>query len=429
MIQQLYQKFIKSTGVSTDTRKINPGNIFFALRGPNFNANEFSDEALNAGASLSVIDDPVFDRSPHTFLVDDVLKTLQELASFHRRQLDIPFLAITGSNGKTTTKELIRAVLDKKYTCHATAGNLNNHIGVPLTILQIRHGVEIAIIEMGANKPGDIKELCSIAEPTHGIITNIGKAHIEGFGSFEGVKREKSELYNWLVKKAGTVFINSQDQVLMELSKQFHEPVLFPRLHDFYHCELVGADPWIRIKTDNGQLLRSNLLGKYNFPNVAAALCIGKYFAVEDLKAHEAISEYVPDNNRSQVIQNGSNTIILDAYNANPDSMKAALENLVNMEGSGKVAILGDMYELGDEAETEHRTIGQLTAEAGLQNIIFCGELMAYAHRENPNSTYFKNRPDLENYIKNRHFNDSIILIKASRGMALESIQGLISER
>ncbi len=422
MIQDLYKRFVSSTGISTDTRKIEPGNIFFALKGPNFNANEFAQKAISEGAVLSVVDEEEFDLSPNTILVKNTLQTLQDLANHHRRQLKIPVIGITGSNGKTTTKELIRDVLSRKYKCQATEGNLNNHIGVPLTVLSLKQDSEIAIIEMGANKLGDINELCGIAEPTHGIITNIGKAHTEGFGGFEGVLRGKSELYNWLMQNQGTVFINSEDPILMNMSKRFENPILYPRSGDFYQCRLTEANPWVTVEDEGKNIIKTHLIGKYNYQNIAAALCIGKYFDVDPGEAASAVSQYIPANNRSQILSIGTNTIILDAYNANPDSMAAAIENLLGMKGKNKVLILGDMFELGDLSEEEHRRIGDITAKGDFDKVIFCGERMRSAYDSNKNARYFKTRIELENYIESSIFEDSLILIKGSRGMALEVI-------
>lgn len=422
MIQDLYKRFVSSTGISTDTRKIEPGNIFFALKGPHFNANEFAHKALSAGASIAVVDEKKFSCLSNTILVNNVLLTLQELANYHRRQLNIPVLGITGSNGKTTTKELIKTGLSEKYKCQATKGNLNNHIGVPLTILSLEKDIDIAIIEMGANKLGDISELCRIAQPTHGIITNIGKAHTEGFGNFEGVLRGKSELYNWLIQNKGTVFINSEDSILMNMSKRFEKPILYPGVNDYCHCRMLEANPWVTIEYEGKNTIQTHLIGGYNFTNIAAALCISKYFEVDPGKASKAISQYIPSNNRSQVLKNGTNTIILDAYNANPDSMDAAIENISSMDGKNKVLILGDMFELGTLTEEEHRKIGQITASGNFDDVIFCGESMKYAFNANKNARYFKTRKELENYLESCIFEDSVILIKGSRGMALEVI-------
>ena len=422
MIHDLYKKFVSSTGISTDTRNIKEGNLFFALKGPNFDANNFAEKALEIGASFSIIDDPNYQLNKCTILVEDVLETLQQLANYHRRQFNIPVLAITGSNGKTTTKELINAVLSSKYETHATSGNLNNHIGVPLTLLGISQSTEIAIIEMGANSLGEISLLCKIAEPDLGIITNIGKAHTEGFGGFEGVIRGKSELYQWLHERNGIVFINSKDEILKNMSKRFKEPLFYPNSEDYYHCDLVEVNPWLVLKDESDETINTQLIGAYNFINVATALCIGKYFKVNPLDSRKAISEYKPQNNRSQVIKSGSNTIILDAYNANPDSVKAALNNLLKMEGKRKIVILGDMFELGEISESEHRQIGKFTKSADFDEVYFCGRNMAVAAKENQKAVHFKMTKDLDNFLKNHNFKDSLILIKGSRGMQLESI-------
>ncbi len=422
MIQDLYQKYLNSTGVSTDTRTLRPGNMFFALRGPQFNANEFARKAVESGASFAVIDDPSMHTDSRIILVNDSLQTLQALASLHRDHLKIPIIGLTGSNGKTTTKELINAVLSRKYKTYSTQGNLNNHIGVPITILSINENIEIGIIEMGANKIGDILELCEIAKPTHGFITNIGQAHIEGFGSYEGVLRGKSELYDWLLIHEGIVFINSMDPVLFNMSKRFKDPVFFPGKNDFYHCSLENSKPFIRIRDEKGNEIQTRLIGSYNFLNVATALCIGKYFQVSPEAAKDGIEAYEPRNNRSQLIKKGNNTIILDAYNANPSSMEAALLQLNEMKGQNKVVILGDMFELGDYTQEGHRKIGTLTKKMKLNQVIFCGERMHFAHTENREARYFKSRKELEEFLENHIFENSIILIKGSRAMALENI-------
>ncbi len=422
MIASLYDKFLNATGVCTDTRKIENGNIFFALKGPNFNANEFAKKALETGAIYAVIDDPTYNIDDQYILVDDALKTLQDLAAFHRSKLKIPVIGITGSNGKTTTKELIRSVLSMKFETFATEGNLNNHIGVPLSVLSISEKYEIAIIEMGASKVGDIAELCAICQPTHGIITNIGKAHIEGFGGFEGVIRGKSELYQYLLEHSGKVFINSQNEILNNMAKRFERPYMYPAYADYYHCDLIEAAPFLVVKTDKGNLIETNLVGKYNFENLAAALCIGKFFEVDNKKANKAVSRYTPSNNRSQIIQKGSKVLILDAYNANPVSMKAAIENLADMEAAHKVVILGDMNELGDISEEEHFKIGELTKEHAFNKVIFCGEKILPAKTANPNSTYFKKKEQLIDYLNTNPIDDGTILIKASRSLGLEKL-------
>ncbi len=422
MIRDLYHKFLNSTGVSTDTRSLEKGNIFFALKGPNFNANRLAEDALSQGASHAVIDETEFDTGERTILVKDVLTILQQLANHHRKQLNIPFIGITGSNGKTTTKELLHAVLSEKYNTLATRGNLNNHIGVPLTLLSITGDTEIAIIEMGANKIGDIAGLCRIAEPTHGLITNIGKAHTEGFGGYEGVLRGKTELYDWLRNHEGTVFINSNDPVLMNMAKRFREPVLYPNEEDFFHCELDQVYPFISVLNEDGRKINTRMIGAYNFSNIATALCVGKFFGVPMDKAARAVENYIPGNNRSQILQKGSNTFIMDAYNANPSSMEAALANLEMFEADHKMVILGDMYELGDFMEEEHRKIGKVTRGKGFDTIIFCGGRMRFAAEENPDALYFKTREELIEYLENHAFDNSVILVKGSRAMELEKV-------
>ncbi|MDN5203306.1 UDP-N-acetylmuramoyl-tripeptide--D-alanyl-D-alanine ligase [Fulvivirgaceae bacterium BMA10] len=424
MIEALYEKFLKSKGVSTDTRDIQKDTIFFALKGPNFNANSFAGEALEKGASYVVIDDESYKVDDRCVVVSDSLKALQELANFHRKKLKIPVIGITGTNGKTTTKELIHAVLSKKFNTLATEGNLNNHIGVPLTLLSIGKKVEIAIIEMGASKIGDIAELCQIAEPTHGLITNIGKGHTEGFGGIDGVIRGKSELYQYLLETNGKVFINSNNEILSNMAKRFERPYMYPAYADYYHCQLVTADPFLVIKSEAGNLVETNLIGDYNFENIAAALCIGKFFDVPPKKANRGISQYSPKNNRSQISKIGSNTVILDAYNANPNSMQAAINNLASMESENKVAILGDMKELGDISEEEHRQIGALTKEKSFKKVLYCGALMKCAKEIDSHALYFEDRERLKAYLKEHEIKNSLVLIKASRSMGLEDVVG-----
>lgn len=427
MIEALYKKYRECSGVSTDTRSIENGNIFFALKGPNFNANRFSGDALRAGAAYAVIDDPDCAVNENCILVDNVLKTLQQLAGFHRKKLNIPFIGITGSNGKTTTKELVKTVLSRMFRTWATRGNLNNHIGVPLTILNVKQGTEIAIIEMGANSIGEIAGLCRIAEPTHGMITNIGKAHTEGFGGYEGVLRAKSELFDWLLKSKGIPFINSNDPVLFNMSKRFEKVILFPRKENYYHCSMENIYPTITIKSESGKIFKTNLIGAYNFPNIASALCIGKFFGVPESEAGQAVADYNPSNNRSQLIKKGNITIILDAYNANPSSMEAALENIINMPILKKNLILGDMFELGEFMEEEHRNIGKMTKNKNFNKVIFCGERMKYAYEENKDAIYCRNLNELEDYLDESDLSDSVLLIKGSRAMQLETIVNKIN--
>ncbi|MEP2771083.1 MAG: UDP-N-acetylmuramoyl-tripeptide--D-alanyl-D-alanine ligase [Fulvivirga sp.] len=421
MVEALYQHFLESRKISTDTRKIEPGSIFFALKGPNFNANEFAAEALEKGASLAVIDEEKYNTDDRFFLVDDVLLALQALANHHRHQLSIPIIGLTGSNGKTTSKELVANVLSKKYKVCATIGNLNNHIGVPLTLLSITEDHKIAIVEMGANHVGEIAALCKIAQPTHGFITNIGKAHIEGFGGFEGIIRGKSELYQHLIQSNGTVWINSQNEILSNMAKRFKNPYFYPAKNDYYHCKLIDASPFVRIETENQQI-QTQLIGSYNFENIAVALCIGKFFDVPAPDAELAIKEYNPSNNRSQIINKESNTIILDAYNANPSSMEKALENLNTMDANKKAVILGDMKELGESSAAEHEQIGKILSKMSLNQIFLFGPEFEPAKQHLPNAFYTKDKEELSKLIAEENIQDTLLLIKGSRSMGLETI-------
>jgi UDP-N-acetylmuramoyl-tripeptide--D-alanyl-D-alanine ligase len=396
--------------------------IFFALTGENFDGNKFAAEALKAGAKYVVVDNPGVVENDSYLLVADVLTALQELATYHRQKLNIHVIGLTGSNGKTTTKELIREVLLTKFKVIATEGNLNNHIGVPLTLLRITNDTEIGIIELGANHIGEIAALCDIAQPTHGLITNIGKAHLEGFGSFEGVLRAKSELYNYLIQHDGIVFVNSADEVLTNMTKRIKDPVFYNNPGDFYECQLLSANPYVQLETEDGNVIKTNLIGTYNFKNMAAALCVGKYFKVDADAANEAIANYTPQNNRSQIINTASNQIILDAYNANPVSMQAALETIKAMEHPNKVVILGDMFELGDDTDIEHKRIAKDAINMSLAKAIFCGEASAKAACKIEGLISFTTKEDLADYLTNNPIQNSLILIKASRGMGLETL-------
>lgn len=420
--ERLYEKFIETGKISTDTRQISEGSIFFALRGDKFNANQFAIQALEKGARYAVVDEPEYANDPRCLLVDDVLTALQDLARHHRKQLSIPVIGLTGSNGKTTSKELLSAVLSKQFIVYATRGNLNNHIGVPLSVLSITPQTEIAVIEMGANHVGEIALLCSIAKPTHGFITNIGKAHIGTFGGFENIIRGKSELYQHLIVNKGTVFINSQNPILANMAKRFSEPYFYSSLGDYYSARLLDAEPFIRFEAENTEVVQTHLLGTYNFENILAALCIGKFFGVSAKAANQAIAGYVPGNMRSQIIKTKSNTIILDAYNANPSSMEAAINNLAAMKTSSKVAILGDMFELEEEAEAEHEKIGELLLKKNFDGVFLCGGLMSTASRVYPQAKYFETKQALLEFLKSNPINDATILIKASRGIGLESV-------
>ena len=421
-IEDLYKHFLSSTGISTDTRMITPGSVFFALKGPKFNANEFALEALKKGASYAVVDEKAFQVSDNCILVEDGLKALQDLARYHRSQLKIPVVALTGSNGKTTSKELLSTVLSKKFSTYATKGNLNNHIGVPLTILSITPSVQIAVVEMGANHVGEIAELCTIANPTHGFITNIGKAHIGTFGGFDNIVKGKSELYDHLNKVGGTIFVNSQNALLSDITKNFKSTVRYPSGGDYYKCSIISSDPFLLVEAENGDQVQTQLTGAYNFENVAAALCIAKFFGVDAAKANSAVASYTPSNMRSQVVRKASNTIILDAYNANPSSMAAAIENIAAMQSDNKTVILGDMFELEEEAEREHRAIGKLIKDKGLKNVYLCGTLFRVALGEIPFAKHFDKKEQLIEELKRKPITNSTVLVKASRGIGLESV-------
>lgn len=421
MIEEIYQKFLECSGISTDSRRIGKGNMFFALKGPNFNGNLYATKALDDGAKYAVVDEEQYIMGSQYILVEDVLNTLQQMANHHRNQFAIPFIGITGSNGKTTTKELMHAVLSKKYNTLATRGNLNNHIGVPLTLLEVSAEHDLAIIEMGANKVGDIRELCEIADPDLGMITNIGTAHIEGFGGFDGVLRGKTELYDHLIRKGGKIFVNREDEILMNMVKRMRDPGFYPE-----EDRLVSASPYVVFQTGSGETIKTQLVGRYNYMNLSCALRLGNHFGVEEKDGLEAVSNYIPENNRSQVMEKGSNTIILDAYNANPSSMTEAVENLDEFNSKNKAVILGDMYELGPETEEYHQQIGRLLRSKNFSRVIFCGKHMKYAHDAFPESIFFEQKEELKAYLESQPFSETTLLIKASRGMGLETLLEVI---
>ena len=411
-IGDLYKLYITHGLVDTDTRNIRKNTMFFALKGETFNGNKFAEEAIANGASYAVVDEAVYKTSEKIILVDDVLQTLQELANYHRNQLKLPIIALTGSNGKTTTKELINAVLSTKYKTTATVGNLNNHIGVPLTLLSMNSNTEIGIVEMGANHHKEIEFLSEIANPDFGYITNFGSAHLEGFGSLEGVVKAKSELYDFLREHKKKVFVNSNDAKQVELTKGM-ESILFVK-----EMKLVDADPFVKLSY-KGQVVKSNLIGAYNFANLSAAITIGEYFNVSTKQIKEAIEHYVPSNNRSQVINTEKNKIILDAYNANPTSMKAALESFKDLKATQKTIILGDMFELGEYSFLEHQTIANLAQGFNIDTIFLVGKNF---YKTTTTNIKFETFDQLIEYLKTNPIENSTILIKGSRGMALERI-------
>jgi UDP-N-acetylmuramoyl-tripeptide--D-alanyl-D-alanine ligase len=422
MVEHIYSLFLESTGICTDTRKIAEGNLFLALKGPNFDANRLAGKALEAGALAAIIDDKQFEVAGKTIIVDDCLTTLQELAKHHRRQLDIPFIGLTGSNGKTTTKELIYAALSRSYRAFATEGNLNNHIGVPLSVLSVSMDHQIAIIEMGANHVGEIAQLCSIARPSHGLITNIGKAHIGLFGGFDKIIQGKSELYHYLIQNQGVIFVNQHQDILLNMSKRMDNPVFYPDKGSFCPARMLEADPFVKIELASGRELTSQLAGAFNFDNMATALCVAKYFDVPETKAAEAVAHYLPSNNRSQIVQKGSNTILLDAYNANPSSMEKAVETLSKSGSKNKVAIVGDMFELGEDTKKEHENVGRQLKNLGIERVYFCGQHMKHAFDVHGGGYHAEDTAALKALLSDHMFSDATILIKASRGMALEQV-------
>lgn len=414
-IEFLYSKFLLSDGVSIDTRTINKDNLFFALKGPNFNANKYAEKALEMGAAYAVVDDEAYVTDDRMVLVDDTERALQELAIFHRSRFKRPVLAITGSNGKTTTKELINRVLSEKYVTHATVGNYNNHLGVPLTLLHIHPQVEVAIIEMGANHVGEIAQLCMFANPTHGLITNIGEAHTELFGGVEGVLRGKSELFEHLRKTGGIAFINVNDFRLENMSRRFTDPVLFPSSD----LEMIDASPYVKIKLGDLES-QTQLVGKYNFGNIAAAVAVGRAFEVSDESILKAISSYVPDNQRSQIIKKGSTTIVCDCYNANPTSMKAAIDSLSTMAGK-KAVVLGEMKELRDAVD-RHLDVGRWLKTAKFDQVILIGRHMMAAEMLANGAYWFENVEVARPFIEKQSFDNHTVLIKGSRSNGLDKV-------
>lgn len=421
-IQTLYQAFKKSYGVSIDSRKIGADQLFFALKGENSDGNQYAASALEKGASFAVIDNPEFYIDGRTILVENSEKALRDLANYHRKQFDIPVVALTGSNGKTTTKELIAAVLSKKYKAVSTKGNLNNHLGVPLTLLDIDSTTEIAIIEMGANHQGEIALLCKIAEPNFGLVTNFGKAHLEGFGGEEGVIKGKSELFDFIIRKDGLLFVNADDPVQMEKTQNARR-FLFSKndKNASLKISLHQKNPSLVISFDN-TTIRSQLIGEYNFYNIAAAVATGKYFGVPHQDIATAIEVYLPQNNRSQIIQKNSNRIILDAYNANPSSMKAALDNFADSTSAQKAVVLGDMFEVGPTSLDEHQKIADRVAEINPKIAILVGKDFVRTQTDKNCLKKFKTLEEAKEFLRLHPVADSEILIKGSRGMTMEKI-------
>jgi UDP-N-acetylmuramoyl-tripeptide--D-alanyl-D-alanine ligase len=422
-MEKLFKLFYQTSGVFTDTRKVLPDGLFIALKGANFNGNAFAAEAIKQGAKYAIVDKKEFANNQTIFFVDDALTFLQKLANFHRKQFNIPIIAITGSNGKTTTKELIHQVLNSQYRTLATIGNLNNHIGVPLTLLAINKTHEIAIIEMGANRLHDIAELCEIAEPTHGIITNIGAAHLEGFGSFEGVLKTKLELFDSVELTKGLLVVNKDDQTLCShLPKNASFAYYSITQTSELQGEVESLNPCLNFKWKDEEgshhLVKTNLFGGYNLYNFLAAIRFGQLFKVPADKINNSLSEYLPSNNRSQITRTEKNVLLVDCYNANPSSMLSAISSFISTESNEKIAIIGDMLELGQEAKTKHNEILELLNKNSTQYITV-GSLF-FDSTENKADQKFKTAEELLVYLKDNQLHDKFILLKGSRGIALE---------
>ena len=424
MIEELYKLYQQYPSVQTDTRKLKPGDIFFALKGPNFNGNSFAKQAIENGAALVVMDEKEFEIPGQTFLVPDVLTALQELALHHRKQFSIPFIAITGSNGKTTTKELIHAVLASAFKTYTTEGNLNNHIGLPLTILKIKSDAEMAVIEMGANHLGEIASYCKIALPTHGLITNCGKAHLEGFGGIEGVRKGKGELFDHLrTLTHGFAFVMWDYHYLREMSKGISGIIKYgTEENDHVIGKVFRNDPFLQVEIIQGlgaNVISTQLVGEYNLPNVLAAVTVGEFFEVPDVMITSSIENYIPSNSRSQLIDKASNKIILDAYNANPSSMKLAIENFANKNAENKILMLGAMAELGNASLYEHKEIIDLINKFKWKEVVLVGgDFLKFSHP----FLSFENSLQAKEWFQQQHFQNSYILVKGSRSMQMEKV-------
>lgn len=420
--EQLYEIYKSHPSVQTDTRKLKPGDIFFALKGENFNGNSFVKQAIDSGAAYAITDEKEFEIAGKTILVENVLASLQQLAKYHRQQFSIPVLAITGSNGKTTTKELIHAVLSTSFKTYTTEGNLNNHIGVPLTLLKIKKNAEIVIVEMGANHLGEIASYCSWTLPTHGLITNCGKAHLEGFGNLDGVKKAKGELFDHLLNNSGTAFVMWDYDYLREMSRGIPTIIKYGTTDADIEGKTIKSEPLLEAEITKGTNLghlKTQLVGEYNLANVLAGVAVGKYFGVQDEKIKYAIENYSPSNSRSQLLKKGSNTIIMDAYNANPSSMRLAIENFSNQHASEKILLLGAMAELGKESLAEHKGIIDLIGQSKWKKVVLVGG--DFMKIDNP-YLKFENPIQVKEWIQQQHFENTHMLIKGSRSMQMEKI-------
>jgi len=423
-IEDLYSIYLQHPSVQTDTRKLAKGDIFFALKGPSFNGNEFAQHALKMGAAYAVIDEPVNDTDERLILVDDVLATLQQLAKYHREQFTIPFIGITGSNGKTTTKELVSMVLASHYITYTTQGNLNNHIVVPLTLLRIKKDAQMAVIEMGANHQKEIEGYCVYAQPTHGIITNAGKAHLEGFGGVEGVRKGKGELYAYIREHNGMVFAYDDYDYLHDMVKGIDNVEWYGTQNGIVTGHVIDSEPFLQVAITNGTsftALDTQLVGAYNLPNILCAVAVGKHFNIPDEKIKAAIEGYAPSNSRSQLVEKGSNKVILDAYNANPSSMKAAIENFAKIDTPHKVLLLGGMMELGDDSIQEHKSLIQLINSNKWDSVVLVGG--DFKNVQHPYQ-YFDNSLQAGEWLKKQGFENTYLLVKGSRSMQMEKVLG-----
>ncbi|MCJ8155358.1 UDP-N-acetylmuramoyl-tripeptide--D-alanyl-D-alanine ligase [Chryseobacterium sp. SSA4.19] len=414
--EQFYSLFLQSGKVTIDSRKIEKNDIFFAFSGDNFDAATLADQAINSGALAVILENQDFEnQDKNIFCVASTLEFLQELAVYHRQQLQIPIIGLTGSNGKTTTKELIHAVLSERFNVQYTSGNLNNHIGVPLTVLSVRSEHEMAVIEMGANHQKEIEHLCTIAQPDFGYITNFGKAHLEGFGGVEGVIKGKSELYDYLITHHRTVLVNENDFIQVEKTKGYSPTITFGKDTSDYQFELFSEDHFVGLQYQNVKII-SKLTGEYNFTNLCAAASLGLHFGIDIENIKKAIEHYTPTNMRSQIVKKGDKTLVLDTYNANPSSMSVSLANFISFEGSTTI-IIGDMLELGEESEKEHQNILNYAAELGFTQIITVGENFKQVNSISP---AFENTAELIEYIQLNAIRSENVLLKGSRGIALE---------
>ncbi len=422
---ELFDYFLRSRKVTTDTRNISKDCIFFALKGANFNGNTFAQQAIEQGALLAIVDEAEYENTEqHIYLVEDALEALQDLARFYRIHLRIPVIGLTGSNGKTTTKELISAVLKEKFKTHYTFGNLNNHIGVPLTILSIPEGTEIAVIEMGANHQKEIELLASIAQPDYGYITNFGKAHLEGFGGFEGVIKGKSELYDFLRNNNRTAFVNFNDPIQVEKTNNINRITFSDQHNATIQVDLIKQKQEFLAVQFQDLTIQSHLTGNYNFSNISCAIAIGTHFGIDAKTIQHGIEQYIPSNHRSQIINKEHYKIVMDAYNANPSSMEAALNNFAKFDGT-KTIIIGDMFELGDESEAEHQDIVELAEKLNFDHIFILGHHFKTTKTNHPHVMKFDDRISFEHYIKNHALTTQNILIKGSHGMRLDLLENI----